>query len=153
MNDCGNGNSLPASSGRPGAAPRAGEKYLVTVGTLLVIIIAFLAVLWLRERAARVAADGRLAAMQQRLGQLEGAVGDLVVRASGTQFEPIRREDLPAWQVNLDGRERTVLQIGVSAGRRLGFRPGDLITVAEHRPGTQPRPATAGAPSGSQQPP
>jgi hypothetical protein len=52
-------------------------------------------------------------------------------------FEGIRRGDLPAETVNLDGREVTALRVGAEAGERMGFEPGDVVIVSPAPP-TQP---------------
>ena len=61
---------------------------------------------------------------------------------------PFTRADLVATRdVRLDGKNRQALHITAEAGRRLGFRTGDVIVVSE-APTARTQPAGT-APSGS----
>ncbi len=134
MNENGNHTQSTRSSQN-----RTGANYLVTVGVLLVIIIALLAVLWVRERRARVAAEQTAATAQRELEGLKAVLGrTLMTRGRGGDIRPVQRDDLPYRKVDLDGRRRAMLELGASSGRRLGFRPGDLILIGEDPPTTQP---------------
>jgi hypothetical protein len=96
---------------------------------LLVLMLMLTAGLWWKERSARLAA-GRAAAREDR----PDALMELLRRAETPDpaaFEPLRREDLPGRPVELLGRRRTLYEISPEAGRRMGFRPGDVILVVE----------------------
>ena len=108
---------------------------LLIVGALLVCIIATLAVLWQRERSARVDAEDRLAqrpavnpaqmmmAQQMLQGQLAGDDRELV--------EPIQqREVMEKTSVDFQSRPRPLIRITAQAGQRFGFDPGDLVIIA-----------------------
>lgn len=124
--------------GQSPKAAQVGPRYLASVGVLLVIVIALLALLWMRERRARIAAEVNAARWQEKSKRLSGAVGDLLVKRGGQLIQPIQRGDLPARVVDLDGQRRTVLEVGALAGRRLGFQPGDLVLVGGEDSETQP---------------
>jgi len=115
---------------RPDQTDQPGPKYLAVVGSLLLLIIVSLAVLWQTETRRRRDAVRRLAELQAKYGRIEGVLGDALTNAS-RQAGPVRREDLPAETMELNGREVVALRLGAAAGERFGFRPGDLILVAE----------------------
>ncbi len=122
----------------PSPQSAGGVKYLATVGVLLVIIIAMLAVLWVRERRGRIAAEVAAARAETALNGLKEILGGVLTATERGPARPVQRDDLPSREADLDGRRRTLLELGASAGRRLGFRPGDLILVGEDSPSTQP---------------
>ena len=128
------------SSNSPGAASHS-SAYLVTVAALLVVIIAMLAVLWHRERRGRIAAERDLREAIGQSSKLQGALRGLVASGDLSAARPVQREDLPVQMLMVDGQKRPALQLSASAGRRLGFRSGDLILVSE-QPSTS-QPATA----------
>jgi hypothetical protein len=118
----------------PSGSPHPDTKYLVIVGVLLVVIIAVLAVLWRKERCARADAERRLSELTK--SQALPAELQRVLAGSPTMLppddgppRPVQREDLPAETLQFKGRSRTVLYISPDAGRRFGFRNGDLIVV------------------------
>ena len=123
--------------------PRGGAeaKSLVFIGALLVVIVAALAVLWLKERRARIEAEREMASLagrgglQQMLGQMLQAPPPMGPLRPGAEAPtgpgPVRREDLYSETVEFKGRSTTVLYIAAEAGRRFGFRGGDVIVVAE----------------------
>ena len=55
-------------------------KYLAVVGGLLIIIIAALASLWIRERRGRILAESRLGAVQAKYEQLQSIMGQVLIR-------------------------------------------------------------------------
>jgi len=54
-------------------------KYLATVGVLLVVIIGLLALLWVQERRARMAAQHKAADWRQRYEQMQIVVEQIVL--------------------------------------------------------------------------
>jgi hypothetical protein len=114
---------------------RLDTKYLLVVGVLMVLIMAALAALWLRERGRRIGAmrqvselDSRLMANNNRLQEL--AQGLLAEHAR--KVDPIERGQWELRSVNLDGREVTAFEISPATARRIGgFKAGDVIIVAE----------------------
>lgn len=125
----------PATNGP--TRPQSGAKSLMTVGILLVVIIALLAVLWARERAARITAHRDATAATAKYTRMQSALGEMLTKRLDGQIQPVQREDLPARQVDLNGRKRTLLDISAAAGQRMGFRPGDLVLVAAEVTTTQ----------------
>ena len=105
-------------------------RYFVLVGVLLVTILAALAWLWLAERARRVDAEEALMDLRR-----QRAVSLAEVMRMGGAGQPagghVRRDDLSPRQVTVDGRLREGFLVSESAGRRMGFRAGDVIIVAE----------------------
>lgn len=129
----------------PSVSAQGEGKYLVVVGGLLVVICAALAVLWVRERGARVAAESLAATLQAQLQreQFSGALGKgmlppgmLGAMGQGS-VAPVRREMLSARTVECAGRRRQMLLLPAETGKRLGFEVGDLILITE-----PPAPAT-----------
>jgi len=118
----------------PEPAPAAGVdgRYYAAVGALLVVIIAVLGVLWLRERRMTAALQRELAETRQRTATGAGLQAALSRLAAprGPTTRPLARADLPAETVTWNGRSRTVLRVGAAAGRRLGLEPGDVIVVS-----------------------
>jgi len=126
--------------------------YVMIVGALLVVIIAALSVLWLNERRARMDAEVRLSRLRGAGGSFQNVLDEMLKsrqfveppeEAAATQpheqLRPVRREDLWAETVEFKGRPRTVLYVSAEAGRRFGFRDGDVVVVGE---GPASRPAT-----------
>ena len=105
-------------------------RYFLLVGGLLVVILAALAWLWLAERARRVDAEEALMDLRR-----QRAVSRAEVMRMGGAAQPagghVRRDDLSPRQVTVDGRRREGFLVSESAGRRMGFRGGDVIIVAE----------------------
>lgn len=129
----------------PSVSAQGEGKYLLVVGGLLVVICAALAVLWVRERSARVAAETLAAGLQAQLqrDQLGGALregmlppGMLGAMGRGS-VAPLRREMLSARTVECSGRRRQMLLVPAETGKQLGFEIGDLILISE-----PPAPAT-----------
>jgi len=58
-------------------APRADARQMLLVGGMLVLIIVLLAMLWVRERRARIAAQANVAVLRQQLQtvQMLGGLG------------------------------------------------------------------------------
>lgn len=128
---------------------------LIVTG-LFVVIIALLAFLWMRERAAGAKAQKDLAGMRQQCVQmgkqlaLQEGINNMLAAQRAGRVQPFARADLVATrEVRLDGKNRQALHITAEAGRRLGFRAGDVIVVSEAPPAaTQPasKPSTGSRP-------
>lgn len=127
-----------APSPRPTAA-QADIKYLAFVGGLLVLIVAALASLWLMERARRVNAENQLDHANRKAEGLQAVFGQMLTERSQAAIgEAIQRSDLAPKTGSLDGLPVSVFEISASAGRRIGFLPGDVIRVSPERPATSP---------------
>jgi len=129
-------NAAPSPPGAPDG------RYLAVVGALLLIILAVLASLWVRESRRRRAAERELARLRSRSDRLHSALGEALA-AQFHQQGALRREELPAETVVLDGKPAVALRLGAAAAERLGFRPGDVILVAQTRPAVATTTATA----------
>lgn len=131
-------------------------NFSLIVTGLFLVIIALLAFLWMRERAARFKAQADLAQMEQQYRQvgkqrvLQDTLNRMLATKSGRGVEPFARADLVATRdVRLDGENRQVLEIRAEAGRRLGFGAGDVIVVSKApAAATQPasKPSTGSRP-------
>jgi len=127
------------------AADAASPTYLMVVGGLLVLIIAMLAVLWMRERSRRVTAEKDLMELVERNQKMAGLFSQMM--AGGPKGlmgheEPVRavsREDLPRKTIALDGKSVQALSVSAAAGERFGFAPGDVVLVAEGELGARLR--------------
>jgi len=83
------------------AAPRqgryvAGMKYLLTVGALLVMIIALLAALWARERSWRISAEASAVRWRHKYRQLRGALGEVLLDAPRAATAPAGPDGAPS---------------------------------------------------------
>jgi len=127
------------------AAGQTDVKQFIVIAGLLVLIIAMLAVLWVRERGARIGAENEAARQSQRVKAIQRALMGLASPAEsgpaettdGGEVRPVQRDDLPVEHVEFMGRKTPVLHISPAAGQRFGFLPGDVIVVAQP-PASQP---------------
>ena len=124
-------------------------NFSLIVSGLFVVIIALLAVLWKSERSARIGAEQDLAKMLQEYrlrGEqqtLHAELGRMLAARRAQTVAPFGREDLVATKkMDLNGKDRQVLEINAEAGQRLGFRAGDVIVVSE-APTARTQPAGA----------
>jgi hypothetical protein len=114
--------------------------YLALVGGLLFLIIATLAMLWIRERnraddqrrraEAAETALGDTQNKMQIMGQLMGGPGGHLFGGGGEKFQPFQRENVVPRKVPFEGQDRSLFTITSGFGQRIGFNPGDLIIVA-----------------------
>ncbi len=120
-------------------AARMDNVFSVIVTVLLVVIVAVLSVLWIRERRLRMRAEYELIQANRRVG-VRDMLGQMLQQGAGTDFPgtapgkedsvtPVRREDLIRETVTFKGRPRTTVYISRHAGERFGFRGGDLVVV------------------------
>ncbi len=100
---------------------------------LMLLIIATLSALWYRERSARVAAQGDLAAMAAQYQKLQQTIGSFLGGAAvppQASAKPVDRDDLTPQNVALDGKARSAYTISAKAGERIGFQSGDVIIIS-----------------------
>lgn len=121
-------------------------KFFITIAVLLVLIIATLAALWMRERSARRDAQSQLNEFTQ--AALPDQLNNMLAQMAITRMpstKPIDRADLQVRTVNLDGQSRQAFTVSPAAGERMGFLPGDVVIVAQpaSQPATQDTPTTA----------
>ena len=122
----------------PAPKPIVDVKYFAFVGGLLVLIIGLLAVLWMRERTARIACRQELATHVCPSESLDQLLRRAMQERQGPPMAIQPEDYLPPQTIRLNGRPTTALRISVSAGLRLGLRAGHVIIVS---------PAPAGAPA------
>ncbi len=131
---------------------QADTRYLLIVGGLLMVIIATMCLLWMRERGKRIEAENKLANINSRDAKLQSVLSQLVGEPgegmrpgpAGVTMRPIERGDLRPAAGTLNGEAAQVFEVSASAGERIGFRPGDVVRVAATPPASQP--ATAPTP-------
>jgi len=110
---------------------QTGLAYQVVAGGLLLLIVAMLAVLWVRERSARVAAQIESASLRQRHENVEAILRDLMVGQDHYAAQGIARGELPKRNCRLDGNEGELLLLDLQSARTLGLMSGDLILVEQ----------------------
>ena len=126
-------------------------RYLAMVGGLLILIIAMLAVLWVRERSRRVEAETTAAELKKENAKLQfilgmtfkgGAAPSTAPAEEGPSsppIQPFQRQDQVPVTVTLDGAKRAAFRLSAEGAARFGFREGDVILV-------MPRAAPTSAP-------
>lgn len=108
-----------------------GGGYLAVVGGLLLVIVVALAVLWLRERSRRIAAEADAAWLSRRM-EGQRMLGQIAGLGGGETGPAIRRRDYRIEAASIQGRDRPVFVLSPQAADRLGLAPGDvLIAPAE----------------------
>ena len=118
--------------------PQADSRFIIAVGGLLLLIIALLAGLWIKQRKRAQRAEQTVVTLtRQNSGMAILTRQQMQDRASRMA---IHREDLQTRQVILDGRKLTALRLPAGEAQRLGLRPGDVVLVDQ-----APTPATAPA--------
>ncbi len=129
-------------------------RFTIIAGSLLLVIIALLAGLWLRMRTRAMWAERDAAALRSQLKLATGAgvrfsggpeALDAMLRkvaAKGIRRQKVQRESLKTKQVNLDGRDVKAFRLPADAAETLGFMPGDVIIVDRPAPTTAPAPIT-----------
>ncbi len=119
-------------SDQPGGETSQPALQLALIGGLLVVIIALLSFLWMRERSRRFEAEIRLAELSQKTSQdpVAELLRKMAIRKTLAPDHGIRRDDMPVQRVKLDGRSRRLFRVSAAAGEQMGFLPGDVIEVA-----------------------
>ena len=105
---------------------------LALIGGLMLLIIAMLCFLWMRERRRRFDVQSRFVELSQKTSQnpLAEFLQKMPIRNSLSSPQlAVRREDLSARKVQLDGQSRKLFSVSVSAGERMGVLPGDVIEI------------------------
>ena len=121
----------------PGVRPDS--RFQLLTGGLLVVIVITLAGLWMMERARRTRTENTTAGMREQLAEQQKkvqAIGQMLVRQVN---EPItNRSELATIEVQWNGEKKTVLLLGKSVGKRLGFESGDVILITPGPPAMSP---------------
>ncbi|HDY65632.1 MAG TPA: hypothetical protein ENH84_05320, partial [Phycisphaerae bacterium] len=98
----------------PDPIPHADLRFHLLAGGLLVVILITLAGLWIMERGRRVRIESTMATMRQQLAEQQKkvtAVSQMLIREASTPT--VNRRELPTTKVQWNGREKTVLLLGV----------------------------------------
>ena len=145
-------NATPNPPAVPSQPAAFSGRYLVTVGGLLVLIIAMLAVLWMRERSRRVEAEAAVVQLKEKAAQLPLLLSMMTRSMPGpgsapaaeepslAPIRPFQRQDQVPVTVTLDGVKREAFCLPADGAARFGFREGDVILVVG------PKKAAASAP-------
>jgi LPXTG-motif cell wall-anchored protein len=136
----------PAGEEKPPTGP-TNTTFLTIVGVLLVMIIALLSGLWLRERTRAGRAEADLRRLVQAHRDLVGRNENLRAMAQGLLGKEalrlsIDRAGLQTRPVRLDGREVTALSLPADLAEAVGFAPGDVIVVEMPMTTTSTSPTT-----------
>ena len=125
-------------------AQEVNVRFLMIVGVLMMMILALLTGLWLRERVRAARAELALSRVTGRHADLERMVRQLVM-AKSLPLQ-VGREGLAAETVRLNGREVTALRLPPELAEIIGFKGGDVIlcdqppaTTTATAPATQAR--------------
>ncbi|NLW85256.1 MAG: hypothetical protein GXY38_00085 [Planctomycetes bacterium] len=111
--------------------------YIAIVGLLLAGIIVMLAVLWFRERSARINLQNAVIETESRNENVRNMLMSLpgLVPGAGEEAPPappvmLDRNSLQPVTLDVQGRPREVFNISTAAGLNIGgFKPGDVIVV------------------------
>jgi cbb3-type cytochrome oxidase subunit 3 len=123
------------------AQPEA--RFFLITAALLLLIIALLAVLWLRAHNRALAAETQ--ALQLRDQTDAQALLSRLMRDKPV-YMTVPREALATRPVELDGRQVLALRLPTELAEALGFRPGEVILV-EPAPTPATAPATGPSPA------
>jgi len=122
-----------------------GRNFSSIVMVLLVCIMFVLAGLWYTERQRRLDADKQLhdvssakLMVEMELKANQAAVAQLGALTSQPAPAATKDEQEPR-VVTVDGQPRQGKEISAAVGKRLGFKPGDVVLVA---PASTSQPAT-----------
>jgi len=142
-------NSVPQPpAARPSQTFTLSAGYLAMVGGLLLLIIAVLAALWIRERNRRIAAQREVVQLIEQNERDKRNLAQMMLGAMGRQIageaeaKPFQRQDHKPVPVTLDGAKRQAYVLPASGAQRFGFQAGDVIVIEEESPAT-----TSSAPS------
>ena len=140
----------------PSTPPAGDGRFVLAAGVLLVLIIAMLAFLWLRERKTRMGLENDLARVRKETAQnldvmqaLQGLTGQpgRTPHAGGIEaFSWLTDREGDAVKAVVDGQPCMAVRITREAGERLGFRPGDVVCVAAASAATRPAASAPAAP-------
>ncbi len=125
------------------------KRFVIVTGSLLLLVIAMLAGLWLRMRTRALRAEQqvtRLVKTQQAGAGVRFSTGAKSLDATLQQMvakamsQAANRDSLRVEKVNLDGRNVEAVFLPADAAETLGFRPGDVIIVGKPPPTTTTAP-------------
>ena len=117
-------------------------RFMIIAGSLMLLIIALLAGLWLRMRVRAIRAESELAQLRPMVRNKQDVK---MLLAESLRRNPIhitvQRDSLKTEQVNINGLDVKALRLPANAAEIIGFRPGDVIIV-EKTPPTTTAPTT-----------
>ncbi len=115
--------------------PASDTRFFIIIGALLVVIIATLATLWMRERGRCRDLVYENAKLAEAIDKSKAAAGLQMMMAKALAGEgqggakTVDRELLSRQTLTVDGRQREALMLPAAVAKRLGFEAGDLIIV------------------------
>jgi type II secretory pathway pseudopilin PulG len=119
--------------------PKNEAGYLLVVCILLVVISVALAWLWQMQKRRTEEAQ-RALIEQQRANPLAQFL------SQAGQQQPFPKQDAAPETIQFNGHPTPLYKLSAQAGRRIGFEPGDLISVLSDQPTSRPT-ATDPAPN------
>ncbi len=118
--------------------------YSLAAGVLMLSIIVMLAILWYRERSARIEAQQTISEMStqsDRIRDLLMSVGPASIDVGGVVSPAapvISRETLQPKVMNIAGKDYHAFNVSERAGELLGgFQKGDMIIIGPLEPSDQ----------------
>lgn len=125
----------------PSPAAQLNQRFVMIVGVLLLMIIALLAGLWLRERVRAARAEVRAAQAQEELRlrakwTAQRALESLI-ESRGGGLHVVSTQEL-----TINGKKTEAFKISPDLANEIGFGPGDVIIVEQPPPTTTTAPAT-----------
>ncbi len=114
------------------AEPSGSNWYSAMVLGLVGMIIVLLVGLWILERGHRNRAESQLREVMKNNTEQRQKTQHLgKILASQAIQSKIQRSELPAVEVQLDGKKRVAMMLGASAGEKIGLMPGDVVLVTK----------------------
>lgn len=127
-------------------------RFVIVTSSLLLLVIALLAGLWLRMRTRALRAEQQVTMLikTQRAGEgvrfsggpnkLDAVIQQMVAKA---RSRAVNRDNLRAEKVKFNGRAVKAIYLPADAAKTLGFKPGDVIIVEKPAPTTTTAPTKA----------
>lgn len=126
-------------------AEKAGDsKFMLAVGVLMVLLIALLGGLWLRERNARINDVAKIRrAYEAQMPQVTPAISPMALQSmlAAPQRESAKlgvADVVAVEQQELSGEMVRVTRITAQAGARIGLEPGQVLLVSPPPAMSQP---------------
>ena len=127
------------------------KRFVIVASSLLLLVVAMLAGLWLRMRTRALRAEQQVVRLMntQQVGAgvrfsgspetLDAMLQQMVAKSMS---RVVNRAGLRVEKANLDGRDVEAIYLPTDAAETLGFRSGDVIIVEKPPPTTATAPIT-----------
>lgn len=109
-----------------GQRARPDLRFFIVVCSLLLLIIALLAALWLRDRRRTLRAEAEVARLRLHADAM--APGRQYLKEL-PKYLSVPREALKTRSVRLDGQKVVALRLPTELAEQMGFDPGEVILV------------------------